>query len=352
MNNNVKVLGIAEYHPSNKVSNEQYIEHFDELGIDVRNLYDNVAVRKYRYEIHNKPRYFYESPEDKKIKYEDETSLTMQIEAAKRVLDKCNLKGKDMDGIIVATQVPEYLVPTSSILVHEAVKGKKNCYCYDINANCIAMLAALRQAYVWLDTEKRMKRILVVGGDFSSYNAHSRDSGLHGTFGDAAAAIILERVEEKRTKVNSEVKSGLISWDYLVNSKNAQVTKFPRKGMYRTIIGDENGLCYSGPTDLNIPIVIDKLNAMIKDAHITTNDISGFCFSQSALSMIKEVAGGINAPLEKCCYVGDEYGYTGVTSPILSLNRMVERGKVKTGDYVMLWTVGSGTQHTMLLIRY
>lgn len=363
MYSKAKVLGIAEYHPSNQVGNEGYIKHFDEMskkdfaeiypeGAEkeqkyinhyqmlkantVTDLYESVG-REYRYEIHNEV--------DGKIKSEEEleTTSTMQIAAAKKVLEKCNMTGDEMDAVIAANQVPEYLVPTSSILVHQAIKGKKECCLFDVNSNCTGMLTSLREAYILINTHEEINRVLVVGGDFSSCTANKADTGLYGSFGDAAAAIILERTDDD---------CGLVASDFLVNTEtNPQVTMFPRSGMYRTIKG-EDPLCFSGPTDLDIPVIIEKMKKIIAKHVGDINLIKAFCFSQSSISMIKEVQEGIGADFSKCCYVGNEYGYTGVTSPILSLNRMVEKGKVCQGDYVLLWTVGSGTQHTILLIKY
>jgi 3-oxoacyl-[acyl-carrier-protein] synthase III len=51
-------------------------------------------------------------------------------------------------------------------------------------------------------------------------------------------------------------------------------------------------------------------------------------------------------------FVGDRFGYTGVTSPFMVLADSVLNGTLKHGDYVILWTVGAGVVASCILLRY
>ena len=55
---------------------------------------------------------------------------------------------------------------------------------------------------------------------------------------------------------------------------------------------------------------------------------------------------------EKSLFIGQEYGYTGTSSPLIALYESIERGIVKRGDYVMFWTIGAGSQNIALLFKY
>lgn len=50
-------------------------------------------------------------------------------------------------------------------------------------------------------------------------------------------------------------------------------------------------------------------------------------------------------------YVGGEYGYTGTTSPFIVLWKAFQKGLVKKGDYVVIWTIGSGRTNIVLLLK-
>ena len=65
--------------------------------------------------------------------------------------------------------------------------------------------------------------------------------------------------------------------------------------------------------------------------------------------MIRET---LKEPEHKFPFVGDRFGYTGVTSPFLALADSISDGKIKSGDYVILWTVGAGVVASCILLRY
>jgi 3-oxoacyl-[acyl-carrier-protein] synthase-3 len=103
---NIKIRDIAYYHPINKVSNEYFINQFDEKDIDIRGLL-NTTGREVRY-ISDNP---------------EENTLTMSIEATKEVLRKTNLTGQDLDLVVAVSDSPEYLTPTNAIRIHNAING-------------------------------------------------------------------------------------------------------------------------------------------------------------------------------------------------------------------------------------
>ena len=111
MNSYVRISQIAVYHPDRVLDNEYYFEHYRKQGKDVKNLLENVYGRDKRYVID-------ENAEEK------ENSLTMEIKAAKKVLEKASLTGKDIDMIVSASQIPEHVVPACSVMIHRAIEGK------------------------------------------------------------------------------------------------------------------------------------------------------------------------------------------------------------------------------------
>lgn len=40
------------------------------------------------------------------------------------------------------------------------------------------------------------------------------------------------------------------------------------------------------------------------------------------------------------------------TSPFIALYESIKEGKVKRGDYVIFWTIGSGSQSIVMLYKY
>lgn len=331
MNNYIRISGIAVYHPEKVLTNDFFIEHFQQKGKDVRHLLEDVYGRERRYVI------------DKNSEKREDT-LTMQIEAAKRVLKQCSLEGKDMDMVICASQVPEYVVPASSMFVHRAIEGKKESFCYDVNANCTGMLLALENMYRYMASNQSIQKVLIVGGEYTSQVQNPENEMGYGVFGDAACAIILERSDEQAELLDSE---------FFVNDKFCEAMVFPACGMSRIYDVGKSGL-YStmGSVDCGMTEVASRIQAMLTRHHLEINDISAFCFSQFVKQNVEFLRQRLNIPDEISPYVGDEYGYTGVTSPFIAFYKAIEAKKVKHGDYVLFWTIGSGVQHIIMLIKY
>lgn len=331
----IRIRDIAVYHPFKVVNNEFYIEYFKKQGKDVRHLLENVFGRKERYIIDNAG----------KKESERENSLTMQVEAAKRVLEKANLTGQDIDGIIVATQFPEYMVPPSFMFVHVAIGGKEDCFGYDINCNCLGMTMAFQQASYYFMNNQKLEKILIVAGDYLNLGAVLDDEKMYGALGDCACAMIVER-----TKEDSE----LLDSDYFINNCSIDNTLFPKKGFSKMIenldIDCLSNQVYSPECD--IPKVIEKINELLSRNKLVVGDISAFCFSQYVKANNQKIKDALGIEDSKCPFVGDIYGYTGGCSPFLALNDLLENNKISRGDYILFWTLGSAMQHIFILIKY
>lgn len=330
----IRVRDLAVYHPSDIINNDYYIEHFKQQGKDIRSLLTKVLGRENRYVIQN----------EGKEKAERENSLTMQIKAAKLVLEKSNLTGKDIDGIIVATQFPEYMVPPSFMRIHAEIEAKTDCFGYDMNVNCLGMTMAFQQASQYFMCNEHINRILIIGGDYLTIGVADNDENFYGAFGDSACAIIVERSEESK----------IIDLQYYINNESIEMSKFPNCGLSQIV--EKHDMNFMSNQDhapnCEIDLVAEKIKQMLEKNNMTVDDISGFCFSQFVKHNNEKLMNLLHISEEKCPYVGNEFGYTGVNSPFLALNSLMMNHKINRGDYVFIWTIGTGLQHVFMLIKY
>lgn len=331
MNKFVQIREIAIYHPEKVVENEFYFEHFKKQGKDIKSLIENVYGRDKRYVI--------DPNSDKK-----ENSLTMMIEASKNVLQKATLTGADIDMIVVGTQIPEFLAPACAVLIHHAIEGKKDAFCYDLNANCISMLFAFENMLRYMQSNPKVNRVLLVGGEYTTQVHNPTNELGYGVFGDAACALILER---------TEAEAGIIDSEYFINDIYCDKMLFPHYGM-STIFDSkkEDILATMESVSCDMDDVAAKIRLIMERNHLSVDDIGTFCFSQFLKKNFEILREEFNIPVEKSIYVGDVYGYTGTSSPFLALYTAIEQKRIKHGDYVLFWTIGAGMQHFVMLIKY
>ncbi|MCM3131566.1 ketoacyl-ACP synthase III [Paenibacillus polysaccharolyticus] len=327
----IRIVDIDMYHPETKVHNDFYIEHFDARGVDIRGLLKALG-RESRY----------------KIDQEDENSLTMAFEATRKLLAKTGLTGQDIDLIAYASQTPEYIFPTNSLMIHHLISGAAHTICIDSNANCAGMTAAFEQVSRQMLGNPRIKRALIIGSDYVAPHASPDDPVYFANFGDAAAAVIVERDEHA---------VGFIDSIYQTDTCVYQNSLFPAEGLAKLgSTGVDAGAFHVKFTPFDDSICVDAASESIRTLltrnEIKPDEIKAACFSQLSLANIRAVSQNIGIADDIAVYIGDEFGYTSTSSPFIALQRAISSGKLHRGDKVLFWTVGAGWQNVAMVVEY
>lgn len=326
---NIAIKQVAIYHPENSISNDVYIKHFQEKGKAIERFLE-VMGRESRYVITD----------------EEENGFTMGVEAAKRALQKANFSGEDIDLIVFSTQVPETTFPTNALLLHDAIQAGKNTIVLDSNANCAGMTVAVEQASRYMQANPHVKTALIVGSDYNTLISNPEDEITYANYGDAAACVILEKTDKD---------CGFQDAIYFTDSVNREKIMYPAKGLSHTLrgTGDDKYIQWL-PFDGNMamPPTYEMLHILLERNQLTARDINAYCFSQFALVNIMKIKKQLQIADSQVIYIGDRFGYTGTSSPFIALHEGIETGRIKRGDYVVFWTIGSGYQLVAMLFKY
>lgn len=326
----IKIKDISVCHGGKVVDNDTYIEHFKERGKDIEHFLHDVIGRD--------KRYLFDS--------EDDNSLSFAISAAKKVLNKSGYTGDDMDMIVFSSQLPEYIAPPSCMHIHEAIGGKSECVCYDINVNCAGMTVSLEHVSKYMSVSQNVKRALIVGCDYINLTVNPESEYTYGHYGDASCAIILEKTEEE---------CGLIDSLYDVKSLEHNNILFPGCGfskLFKVDDKEELKLRWT-PFESNVPkTATDSIIKILNRNNLDVGEIRMFCLSQYVLRNIEEIRKVLGIDESKSIYIGDEYGYTGTSSPFIAFYEAIERGLIKRGDKIVFWTVGAGAENITVLYQY
>lgn len=333
MNNNAMIKGVAYYHPEHKVDNEYYIEHFKKQGEDIEGLL-KATGRKSRYVSDN----------------EEENILTMGFQAAKEVLEKVHVKASQLNLIIFSSGTPEYMLPSNAIKLHSMLGAGQKCGVYDLNANCAGMLVALEQVSRIMQSNQAVKYVLIVGSDQLNRYARYDEAIAYSNFGDSACAMVVENV--------FHTDRGFIDSDFYTNSSNHDKILLPAKGISNVMkdrnLPTQDKLVNWTKFDLSGAFYSAKVSIeeLLYKNNLRKKDIKKYFLSQFAWKSIQGVCKDLGEDIEKFTFVGDEFGYTGTTSPMLAYARALEKEELEIGDYVVFWTVGAGTTCVCLLYQY
>lgn len=322
----LKIAAVDIYHPKTVRDNDYFLRRF-QSNDKVKGILEKVGRDKRYVIVEN-----------------EENALTMAINASKKVLENHNIIDGDIDIIIFASTTFEYLSPTNALWLHSALKLKKECVCFDINANCLGMFLALEQASVLLKSKESYKRALVIGADHLS-KIGSEDEPIPSIIvGDAAAAIIIEKVWD-------DSESGMIDRAYQTDSSFAHTIVLPPKGFsYSESVNEKiHWAAFSGIESVDFAAV--ALDELLEKNNLKLEDISCFLLSQFTKMNIDILQEKKNIPWEKIEYIGDVYGYTGANSLFIAYASRLKKGLIKSGDIIVLWTLGAGYQTGLMLWR-
>lgn len=331
-NHNAVIKGVSYFHPTTSVDNEYYINHFKDQGTDISGLLACTG-RNTRYISTDM----------------NETVLTMGLEAVKKVLEETKVDPKELNIIAFSTGTPEYFAPSHASKIHASIRAGQQLLAYDVNANCVGMLVTLEQVSRTMRDNPRIKYALVVGSDQLSRYSRYSDPITYSNFGDSACAVILENV--------SNTDSGLIDSDYYTNSTTNDNILLPAKGMSSVIHNKEldiyDKLVQWVPfnTDGGYFSASVSINNLLERNNITKKDIKKYFLTQFSYAGLEQVAGFLDEDVSKFSFIGDEFGYTGTTSPLLAYAKELEKEKFNPGDYIIFWSVGSGLTSSGILYR-
>ncbi len=329
---NVVIKGTGVYLPSNKVYNNFFEEHFNKIGLPVTGLMNHLGRRK-RY-----------------LASENETSLTMAIEAAKNLISKQKISVCQPDMIVFVSDIPEYLFPTNALKIVNALEAENVSVAFDFNSNCTGMLMAMDVVANYMKGVSRIKQALIIGSFNISSIAKHDDSVVYPNFADAAAAILLEYVEE-------EAPSGLLDTETFVDAGYQHYVTFPKCGISKIAVENvtkEQKKLEWNPFDMKF--ISDKwvelIQAVLERNCLSAADIDYFIFSQLSDydNMLTLEKLGVKED-NKYFFLGTEYGYTGNTCPILVLNRMWDTVAAK-GNLIIFCSVGAGYTAIVQLYRF
>ena len=331
---NVNIVGIGSYHPQTKIDNQYYINHF----------------KTYQLEEHAEALMNKLGREIRTIAEEGETSISMAVNAAKEAIKHSGLTSNDIDMIISVSDTPEYLSPCCALLIKHKLDANNAHGVFDMNANCIGMLTGMDTAARYLKTDRKYKRILVVGSLLISPHARLDDMVSFSCTGDGAAAIILEKNEETEER-------GLLGSRMFTDDSYYWSITMPVCGISNIAnekINNEDKKMLWKPFDFSF--LSDKwtelITNLLSDYGYQPDNVSHYFMSQFSKSDLGQTMTSLRTDMKDCIYIGNKYGYTGCTSPIMALDDKLKSHKFKKDEIIVFCSVASGYSMTALLYKW
>ncbi len=279
---------------------------------------------------------------------EDESTVTLATDAARKALDDAGVSPEDLDLIICCTITPDMPFPASACFIQEAL-GATDVPSFDISAACSGFIYGVTIAGKFIETGT-YRRILVVAADAISRVTDYTDRGSCILFGDAAGAVVLEPTDDEGKGVLYTVlHANGGGWDFI---------HLPAGGA-RTPVSQEtldSRMHYLKMRGRDVyKFAVEKMQWLLGDCMehcgLTIDDIDLVIPHQVNVRIIKSATDKHNFPIEKVYMNIDRYGNTSGASIPLAMDEARRLGRIGPGSLVMLIAFGAGLTWAGAVVR-
>ena len=325
---NATIRGTGLYAPERVVPNSWFNEKY---GIDIdsflrakRNIFERRYMR------------------------DDQTTSDLIVPAAQSAMKSAGIQATDLDLIIVATDTPDYLSPSTAAVVQHKI-GATNAGTFDVNAACAGFVTALAVGSNFIRGDERMRNILVVGAYGMSKFLNWDDHKIASLFADGAGAVILQPTTEENHGVLATQFHSLGQYhDYMglyaggtfaplsqaVLDQKKHLLDFAKKIPIET-----NGTHWPRL----VSILCDRVGA-------TPSEVARYFFTQINIQSIQETLDKLELPHSVSHNIMDRFGYTGSAAIPMAIADAHAKGLLKKGD--LLISVGSGGGVSMASLAF
>ena len=270
---------------------------------------------------------------------ENGATSDLATKAAEDLTKNHNLKPEEIDAIIVATVTPDMFFPATACLIQERI-GAVNAWGFDLSAACSGFLFAF-QAGCSLIESGQYKKVLVIGADKMTAITDYTDRNNCILFGDAGAAILLERSED--------LSLGL--QDFILRIDGSGKDKLYMLGggslnppTKETVDKKMHYIYQDGKAVFKVAVkgMADVSYELMQKNGLTGDDVAFLVPHQANMRIIDATGERMGLSREKVMRNIDKYGNTTAATIPLCLVEYYRDGKIKKGDKLVLSAFGAG----------
>jgi 3-oxoacyl-[acyl-carrier-protein] synthase-3 len=332
------IRDIAYYLPDNILTNKDLAKIYNNW--DAEKICNKVGILK------------------RHVSGEKETAVDL-AENASRQLFKNNPGLEDkIDFIIMCTQSPDYILPTSACLLQTRLGISKKCGAFDINLGCSGFIYGLAVAKSLIGAGMA-RNVLLITADVITKYVSPMDKSMRTLLGDAAAAIWIGESEDGGMIGEFIFGTDGSGAGYLIIpaggvrlrcSEETGKYKLCSDGIKRS---DEN-IYMNGPEIFNfaIEVVPQAMVEVLGKNNLSIDDIDLFVFHQANKYILEYLRKKVAIPKEKFYINLEETGNTASASIPIAL-KMAEHEKLLLKGYkVMLVGFGVGLSWGAVVVEW
>lgn len=299
---NVKISGISACVPEN----EEFIKdiyRWDEVDTFVKNT-SILARRKVDVNI---------------------TSADLCEKAASVLINELGWKAEDIDCLVFVSQTPDYILPSTSSVLHGKLGLSKDCYTLDISLGCSGWVYAL-SVITSLMQNGSMKKGLLLAGDTITKLCSPNDKSTYPLFGDAGTATALQYADQEDNSFKFIFNADGKGYETIIVEHGGQRNPFSSESLMDIEIEKDKirkpiDLALDGAQVFSFGItkVPKQIKALAEKYNINIDNMDLFIFHQANMMMNDMIRKKLKLPEEKVPFSLCDFANTSCASIPLTL---------------------------------
>lgn len=268
---------------------------------------------------------------------EKESATSLSIIAVEHALAQAGMKASEIDGIIVATIIPDQPVPSAASALARAL-GVNDALTFDLNAACSGWLYALEVGRALIKGGSA-RNLLVVTAELLSRITNPKDHATAFLFGDGAGAAILTDAEGGHRLNRMELSGDARYFDAIQRSGGGARVPLPDVTNL-----DLFYLSMNGPVVFKQAVIAfsDIIEKTLKRHKMSPDEVSWIVPHQANERILRAVSKRVGIPFEKFVVTIGKYGNTSAASVSMALGWAAEEEIFHSGDRIIFCSVGAG----------
>lgn len=266
----------------------------------------------------------------------------LALEAGKEALLDAGLSGQDLDLILVATTLGDYLYPSIACMIQQDLGA--TCPCIDLHAACPGFLYALDTAEAYIKSGKA-RHILVVGSEAITRQADWGDRATCVLFGDGAGAFVIGPGDDLLA-IHLTARTDKDALYALSPAGNCPYTKQDEL--------QRNGLTMQGQEVFRFAVsqCTQDLQTVADASGIAISDMDYVLLHQANLRIIDTVRRRLSISPERLPCNIHRTGNTSAASIPLLLYELYHSGRLQKGQTLAMAAFGAGLVSAACVLRW
>lgn len=279
---------------------------------------------------------------------EGEFSSHLAVAAARRLLDDPAADTNDIDYLMLVTQSPDFLLPTTACLVQDALGLPQSVGALDVRLGCSGYVYALGLAK-GLIVSGQASKLLLLTSDVLSKLVNPDDKVTRPIFGDSATATLLTAIEGDGGGVGQfvygtdgtgagalVVPNGSVRDGRELNAEAGTASRGLESQGFDLFM---DGAAVFNFTLAEVPGLVD---GTLAKAGWNREDVDLYVFHQANKFLINHLRKKLKIDESRFWMDMETVGNTGPSTVPLALSQAVERGVLQPGMKVLLAGFGVG----------